>query len=519
MKKKPLVACLARTSTEMQHTSIDNQHEIFYRWIEKNDSELFDIYTDEGISGTKGIKRIEWLRMIEDAKDRKFNVLLAKSFSRFGRNQRETLDAIATLRTNGIRIVFIENNLDSEQDATKFGLFAWLAEQEAQQTSTRLKEIWKHYNQIGKVHVTLASYGYDYDENIKNFVINHLEANIVTKIFNLYTQGFGFNKIAKILSDEGVKTKRGGVWAGQTISGILENEFYCGTLIQGKKRTIDVTLNKVEDIEEEEWIKHYNNHEAIIDEETFVRVLKQKQERSGYAKTKYTKEHSNSGNQRTRQSNASLFSNLLKCGDCGSTMSIKRKKMFDFKPFYNCIKYDMYGKKECGHSSNFIWEENLLSMLKSELDDLVKDNYKTIKDKISQKVEKMKPKTVEKELEIINAKIEQHIKLSTSLLVNYTNGIMGQTQFKLQNESIEQNLNILMARKQELENIPEIDINIKNEKYLIKDIETLMELPIEEWNNAMLKAILDSITVFIGGRIEFNFKYLNSQLCNVNTYR
>ena len=157
-------------------------------------------------------------------------------------------------------------------------------------------------------------------------------------------------------------------------------------------------------------------------------------------------------------------------------------------------------------------------MLKSELNDLVKDNYKTIKDKISQKVEKMKPKTVEKELEIINAKIEQHIKLSTSLLINYTNGIMGQTQFKLQNESIEQNLNILMARKQELENIPEIDINIKNEKYLIKDIETLMELPIEEWNNAMLKAILDSITVFIGGRIEFNFKYLNSQLCNVNTH-
>ncbi|MHB8065026.1 MAG: recombinase family protein [Ruminiclostridium sp.] len=126
MKKKPLVACLARTSTDMQHTSIDNQHEIFYRWIEKNDSELFDIYTDEGISGTKGIKRIEWLRMIEDAKDRKFDVLLAKSFSRFGRNQRETLDAIATLRTNGIRIVFIENNLDSEQDATKFDLIKLL---------------------------------------------------------------------------------------------------------------------------------------------------------------------------------------------------------------------------------------------------------------------------------------------------------------------------------------------------------------------------------------------------------
>jgi hypothetical protein len=246
-------------------------------------------------------------------------------------------------------------------------------------------------------------------------------------------------------------------------------------------------------------------------ESTFIRAQKQKLERSGYAKARYTKEHSNCGSQRTRQSNASLFSNLLKCGGCGSTMSIKRKKSLNFKPFYNCIKYDMYGKKECGHASNFIWEQDLLLMLKSELDELVKDNFKLIKEKISQRVEKMKPKTVEKELEIVNAKIEQHIKLSTSLLVSFTDGIIGQTQFKLQNEHIEQNLNILMARKKVLESIPETDVSSKNEKYLIEDIETLMESPMEQWNNAMLKAILDSITVFIDGKVEFNFKYLNSQ--------
>ena len=229
------VAFLSRVSTLDQHSSIDNQEEVFKNWLKRNSGcILYKIYTDEGISGAKGYKRKQWLNMLEDGKKKKFDILISKSYSRFGRNQRETLDAIAMLRNNGIRIIFLEDNLDSEQDSNKFGLFAWLAEQEAQKTSERIKIVWENYNSEGKVHVTLAPYGYDYNKEIKNFVVNDIEADIVRKIFSLYIKGNGYNKIAKLLTENNIPTKRNGKWAGTTVGNMLKNDIYLGVLTQGK---------------------------------------------------------------------------------------------------------------------------------------------------------------------------------------------------------------------------------------------------------------------------------------------
>ena len=137
------VATFSRVSTEMdsQKTSILNQEEIYSSWIEKNKCILYKSYIDDGISGTKAYKRVEWLKMLEDGKNKKYDILLCKSYSRFGRNMIETLGAIKELRENGIRIIFIEDSLDSEADSTKFGLFSWISEQESQNTSKRIKKL------------------------------------------------------------------------------------------------------------------------------------------------------------------------------------------------------------------------------------------------------------------------------------------------------------------------------------------------------------------------------------------
>lgn len=80
MKK---VACLSRVSTDEQHTSIENQREIFNDWLVKNkDCVLYKYYVDEGISGTKAYKRVAFLEMLEEGKEKKFDILLCKSFSR-----------------------------------------------------------------------------------------------------------------------------------------------------------------------------------------------------------------------------------------------------------------------------------------------------------------------------------------------------------------------------------------------------------------------------------------------------
>ena len=80
--------------------------------MKKNNCILYKSYIDDGISDTKGKYRTEWKELIEDGKNKRYDILLAKSYSRFGRNMVETLGAIKELRENNIRIIFIEDNLD-----------------------------------------------------------------------------------------------------------------------------------------------------------------------------------------------------------------------------------------------------------------------------------------------------------------------------------------------------------------------------------------------------------------------
>ncbi|MGL4572183.1 MAG: recombinase family protein [Clostridium sp.] len=494
------VACLARVSTMEQHSSIDNQKELFDNWIKRNKGcSIEKVYIDEGISGAKGYKRKQWLKMLEDGKDKKFDVLLAKSYSRFGRNQRETLEAISMLRENNIRIIFLEDNLDSKIDSNKFGLFAWLAEQEAQKTSERIKMVWDSYNQEGKVHVCLAPYGYNYDVNKKNFVVNVEEAIVIKKIFNLYIQGNGFNKIAKVLHEEDVRTKRGGKWSAQTIRMILTNTFYLGILTQGKTRTLDVTMDAQMKIKEEDWYKHLNNHEAIICEEIFSKAQEEIKKRSNKKK-------------RCRYSNKALFSNIIKCGECGSSMTIKRKKSLkNFKPYYQCIKYDMYGKVRCNHTSNFIWEDMLIEYINSKLDILVKNNYKILKEKLKHKGKISNQDMLLEELRNVKKQIDRNVIVSNKLLENYTESIINENQYRLQNKSIANNLDNLLKRKEELESkIISFKDSKEDEVELIGGIDDLLETSVEKWNNAMIMAVINKINIYVDGTICVEFKYIRS---------
>lgn len=491
MKK---VATFSRVSTEMdsQKTSILNQEEIYSSWIEKNKCILYKSYIDDGISGTKAYKRVEWLKMLEDGKNKKYDILLCKSYSRFGRNMIETLGAIKELRENGIRIIFIEDSLDSQEDSTKFGLFSWISEQESQNTSKRIKTVFEHFKEVGKIYNCISPYGYDYDSTIKNFVINEQEARTVRRVFKLYLQGNGISKIASILVSEDVPSKNGGTWRGNTIKNMILNEVYLGTLVQNKSQSIDVTIKKVNKIPKEEWIKHYNNHEAIIDQETFLKannIFKVNSEKAQKAR------FSIKGIERA--SNVSLFSNLLKCS-CGSPMGIRRKK--NRKPYYNCVEYEKAGVV-CGHQSNFIQEEVLIDYIKQKLNDLIESKFDSIEivDKNDVKI------ALENELQNIDKQIDKQIILSNNLLNLYSDGTISAIQFKLQNESISNTLNTLINNKEILEdkikNIPKD--NVKNLK---KDVESIVQVPVEKWNNSMLKEVIKKIEINISGIINIEWK-------------
>lgn len=487
------VATFSRTSTDYlsQSKSINNQEEIFKSWIEKNNCELYKNYIDEGISGTKGKYRTAWKELLEDGKNKKYDILLSKSYSRFGRNMVETLGAIKELREKEIRIIFLEDNLDSKEDITKFGLFSWIAEQESQNTSKRIKTVFNHFKETGKIYNCIAPLGYDYDINKKNFVINELEAPIVKRIFKLYLQGNGTNKIGNILTSEGIRGKNGGTIRGNTIKNILLNEVYTGTLIQGKTETIDVTISKMKQNEPETWIKHYNNHEPIIDLETFIQANNLYKINSDKAK-KYR--YSIKGIERA--SNASLFSNLLICKNCGSSMTIRRKK--DKKLYYNCSAYERNGVS-VGHSSNRITEEFLIEHIRSELNSVIERDFDIININTNNDIKN----NLEDELKGINKAIDEQMKKTNNLMELYNAGAITINQFKLQNESISKLLDTHIKNKEVIEDKLN-SLPVKQSSFK-KDVENIIGLPIEQWNNSMLKNIIDKIYIDTNGIINIKW--------------
>ena len=483
------VATFSRTSTDniSQSKSIGNQEDVYKSWIEKNNCVLYKNYIDEGISGTKGRYRVEWKELIQDGKEKKYDILLSKSYSRFGRNMVETLSAIKELREAGIRIIFIEDNLDSTKDTTNFGLFSWLAEMESKKTSERIKTVFDNFKEKGKIYNCIAPWGYDYDIEKKNFVINEVEASIIRRIFKLYVQGNGTTRIANILTSEGIKGKNGGEIRGNTIKNTILNEVYVGTLVQGKSEGIDVTISKRNKIEQEKWIKHLNNHEAIITYDTFIEANKIFKVNSEKAK-----KHRYSIKGIERSSNASLFSNLLICSNCGASITIRRKK--GKKIHYNCSEYEKVGVS-VGHTSNRIDEDFLVEYILFRLNELIERDFDIININANVDIKK----ELENQLQAVEKSINEQMKKTRNLINLYDEKVISMNQFKLENETISNTLDSLMKNKEILEdkikNIPQETGSFK------KDVESVLKIPVEQWNNSMLKTIIKKIYVNNDGTI------------------
>lgn len=487
------VATFSRTSTDniSQSKSIENQEDVYKSWIEKNNCVLYKNYIDEGISGTKGKYRVEWKELIQDGKEKKYDILLSKSYSRFGRNMVETLSAIKELREAGIRIIFIEDNLDSTKDTTNFGLFSWLAEMESKKTSERIKTVFDNFKEKGKIYNCIAPWGYDYDIEKKNFVINDLEASIIRRIFKLYVQGNGTTRIANILTSEGIKGKNGGVIRGNTIKNTILNEVYVGTLVQGKSEGIDVTISKRNKIEQEKWVKHLNNHEAIITYETFIEANKIFKVNSEKAK-----KHRYSIKGIERSSNASLFSNLLICSNCGASITIRRKK--GKKIHYNCSEYEKVGVS-VGHTSNRIDEDFLVEYILFRLNELIERDFDIININANVDIKK----ELESQLQSVEKSINEQMKKTRNLINLYDEKVISMNQFKLENETISNTLDSLMKNKEVLEdkikNIPQETGSFK------KDVESVLKIPVEQWNNSMLKTIIKKVYINNDGTINIQW--------------
>ena len=341
MYRKRRVAGYARVSTdyEEQATSYEAQVDYYTNYIEdREDWEFVGIYTDEGISATNTKYRDGFKRMVSDALDGKIDLIVTKSVSRFARNTVDSLTTVRKLKDKGVEVYFEKENiwtLDSKGELL-ITIMSSLAQEESRSISEN--STWGQRKRFadGKVSVAYSHFlGYDKGPDGK-MVVNYEEAETVKLLYKLYLSGLSMSAVAKELTKRGLKTPYGkDKWRIGAVRGILTNEKYKGDALLQKEYTVDFLTKKVKRNEGE--VPQYyveNDHEAIISPAVFDMVQNEIEKRK---------------KEITRYSGVSIFSNKIKCGDCGGWYGCKVWHSGDKyrKVIYQC-NHKFKGEKKCG---------------------------------------------------------------------------------------------------------------------------------------------------------------------------
>lgn len=346
VEKKILnVAAYCRVSTRQEHqeNSFEAQVNYFTEKIVANPLWNYaGIYSDQGKTATSTKKRDSFNDMLEDCYAGKIDLILTKSISRFARNTVDFLRIIRELKERHIRIIFEKENIDTMGSSGE--LLITILSSQAQEESRNLSEnvhwgIARKFEQ-GNVRVNHNKFlGYTKDSSGRLVIVPE-EAEIVKKIFDLYLSGFGHNKIARILEQEGIKTVTGNSkWQSSVISKMLSNEKYIGDAMLQKTYTIDFITKKK--IKNDGYVKRYyieNNHEPIVTRKQYYMVQDELERR----KTKLS-----SG---TRFSSRHPLSGLLVCGECGSKytrVTQCEKKSEVYFPAWRCGERLKTGIRKC----------------------------------------------------------------------------------------------------------------------------------------------------------------------------
>lgn len=335
LSSKKRVCAYARVSSgkdSMLH-SLSYQVSYYSALIQANASWLYcGVYADEAMSGTKD-NRDNFQKMINDAKEGKLDLIITKSISRFARNTVTLLETVRALKQINVDVFFEEQNIHSLSNDGELMLtiLASYAQEEARSVSENMKWRVKKNFQEGKPWgMKILGYRFINDE----VVIVPSEANTVKLIYELYLSGKGTDWIAEHMNQIGAKTRSGTHWVKSAIQVILRNYTYIGDLILQKTYRKDFISKKVK-INNGEYAKYLieENHDAIIDKDTFNKVQDEIARRSKNASTK----------------NISYpLTGMLICSCCGNTY---KRRINNGIVSWTCRRFVTLGKKGCQSKS------------------------------------------------------------------------------------------------------------------------------------------------------------------------
>ena len=302
--------CRVSTDKDDQANSFETQKAYFREYIQRNpDWELYEIYADEGITGTSTRKRKEFNRMMNDAYEGKFQIIITKEVSRFSRNILDTIAYTRELRAMGIGVIFATDRINTLEPESEMILSYIAAQSQEESRRTSARVVWGQTRQMEKGVVFGQSLlGYDVKDG--EIFVNPEGAEIVRLIFHKYAvEKVGTSEIACFLTAEGYRTYRGSSkWKSNTVIKILNNEKYVGDLVQKKTYTPDfLTHEKKSNKGAVPLITIRDHHEPIVSREVWD--LAQEQLRKNNKHAAGANSHSN----------RYIFSGKIKCGQCGSS--------------------------------------------------------------------------------------------------------------------------------------------------------------------------------------------------------
>lgn len=483
MIKKLQAVLYARVSTEDQANegySIKAQKELLTEYAMKHNITIIDEYIDEGKSGKSISGRPQMTRLLEDAKQKKFDAVMTYKLDRLARKVRDSSEIAEILKEHDVQLISLSENIDTTTLYGKlvYDILSAIAENEREQIVGRVKMGMTQRAKEGKWN---GGQCFGYDAKDKRLFKNEEEAKIVKEIYDYADQGFGYKKIVGILNRKGYVTKRGNAFSIGTLKGILDNPVYIGKI---RFNQYENWSEKRRSGKNKDAIIVNGEHEAIIPEDLWERVQQKRSARSYKA---------------VQSDQPYILTKLIRCPQCGAGMVAgKSKSANKTYRYYKCGTFHNKGASECSANSinadlaeRQVLEEFKLILTESQI-------LQRLVQKMNKEREHAKEPLMEekKRLEASINKCEKYIANITDnlmkdpeLLPMFTEKLIEQQQAKL---SYQQQLE---HTEEKLANTTSKPIDLMALLYFVRNLDSILDQADSEEKKELLRMIIKEIEI------------------------
>lgn len=497
--------------------SIKNQRLLLTDYALEKGFEIVDWYYDDDYSGLYS-DRPGFERLIADAQNKKFDIVIAKSQSRFTRNMEHMEKYLHTMfPILGIRFIGVVDNADTAVASNKKArqINGLINEWYCEDLSENIKSVFKAKMRAGQYIASHPPYGYIKNpENTHTLIIDEYAAGIVQRIFNMYISGMGKGAIGAQLTKEGIlipseykkqvlkmnyhnahEAIYSKLWSYQTIHTILNNEAYTGVMIQSRFSTVSYKSKKKVKVPEKDWIKIPNAYEPIIDNNTWE--IAQSLQKS-----------------RTRSVNSEqkigLFTGLLRCSDCKKPMSRAYHRRTHEFTGYCCSTYKKFGNQFC--SQHGIKEDELKQAVLFEIKKVANE---ILTQNDIEELNSFDPENIlngndfnEKTKEIIQDKISRIDKYLKKAYENFVEQILDRDEFLELKNQYNKEKQELLKQIQEIDNIIfDKKSSQKEHNQWIKRFKNYMD--VDELTREMVLELVERIEIGNNKDVHIYFKFAN----------